>query len=169
MILTNIRAKDRAKGGYDLSIFSLVLLIIGLVICSGCSSIQWARRPSSPSTSAEMDVAEQLQVAVDLRFDDIPVPAGFRLDVVNSFAFQNDYTRVGLLKYTGRAKVTEVVDFYKEQMPLYNWILVNVIEYDRSLLNFEKGKQSCIITCEGRATRTILTIAIAPKSQKSAK
>lgn len=147
----------------------LVTLIAGVFICSGCALFRWGRRSESGSTEANLNVPEQLQVAVDLHFDDIPVPAGFKLDKVNSFAFQNDYTRVGLLKYTGRAKVFKVVDFYKEQMPLYNWVLVNVVEYDRSLLNFEKDGQSCIITVEGTMTRTALTIAVAPKSQKSAK
>ena len=171
MVLRKI-TKEQKRNSRECRVLLTIVILAGMVVCSGCTTTGGGRRSSadrSSSDTVDMNVPEQLQVAVDLRIDDIPVPAGFKLDVADSFAFQNDYTRVGLLRYTGRAGVDEVVDFYKEQMPLYNWVLVNVIEYERSLLNFEKDKQSCIIICEGSRSRTVLTIATAPKSQKTLK
>lgn len=167
MVLPQTRGLVGRTYWYGLWLPALVFLVGGIFASSGCSSFRWARGSGSASTSA--GVPKQLQVAVDGRFDDIPIPAGFRLDTANSFAFQNDYTRVGLLRYAGGTKASEVVDFYKEQMPLYNWVLINVVEYDRSLLNFEKDRQSCIITCEGTMTKTTLSITIGPKSESSVK
>lgn len=108
----------------------------------------------------------ELGVASLLKFEDVPIPAGFRILPDQSFSFQNDLTRVGILRYAGRAKSERVIQFYKEQMPLYNWQFVNMIEYDRSLLNFEKGDQVCTVTVEGGITKTGLVVAVAPKGNQ---
>lgn len=56
--------------------------------------------------------------------------------------------------------------FYKEQMPLYNWQLINLIEYGKKQLNYEKVAQSCIITIDGNKTKSILVISVGPKSER---
>lgn len=109
----------------------------------------------------------RLGVAEELKFDDVPLPAGFKLDTQNSFIFQNEFTRVGLLRYIGKADVGDIIKFYKEQMPLHNWTTLNIVEYGRVILNFEKEKETCIITLEPVITRVMLTISIAPKAGKS--
>jgi len=106
-----------------------------------------------------------LDVAALLRFNDIPVPAGFKVLENESFAFQNDATRVVLLKYKGARIADQVVQFYKEQMPMYNWNAINIIEYERRILNYEKGSESCIITVESLGRKSEIVIAISPKSR----
>ena len=81
-----------------------------------------------------------------------------------SFVFQNDRMRVGLLKYAGSPDANRVVAFYKEQMPMYNWDLINVIEYGERVMNFDRADQTCIITIQPLSTRTVIAIAVAPKS-----
>lgn len=98
-----------------------------------------------------------------LRFSDLPVPAGFKLIQDRSFVFQAEGVRVALLKYTGRAKTPDLVDFYKEQMLLYNWDLLNVVEYGKIILNFERGRQSCIVNIESRGMKKLVTISLAPR------
>ncbi len=102
-----------------------------------------------------------------VRFADIAVPSGFKLIKDRSFVFQTEGVRVALLKYVGRAKTQNLLEFYKEQMPLYNWELLNVVEYGRIILNFERGKQSCIINIESRGIKKIVTISVAPKGTSS--
>jgi hypothetical protein len=132
--------------------FVAVLIVIPLL--AGCVSLPRREEP----------LEEGLAVAEKLRFDDVPVPSGFKLLANESFAFQNENIRVGLLKYTGRARPEYVVNFYREQMPMYNWNLLNIIEYGRRVMNFEKENQTCIVTLEATVTRTNLTISVAPKS-----
>lgn len=100
-----------------------------------------------------------------LKFEDVPVPAGFKLIDNESFSFQNDNMRVGLLKYSGMPGANKVVEFYKEQMPMYNWDLINVIEYGQKVMNFERADQTCIITIQPLSTRTVIAVAVAPKAQ----
>lgn len=134
------------------------LVVFLVMFLAGCAT--------SPRREGDIAGEERgLLVAPISRFEDIPVPAGFKVVKDRSFTFQTDFTRVGLLRYTGRTHIDRVADFYKEQMPIYNWDLINFFEYGKKILNFEKGNQSCIITVEASLTGTFLTIALSPKSK----
>lgn len=147
-------------------IFVVLALISIISILAGCATWPQARRRAAGEEEEAIPEAKRpLEIAPTFRFDDIPVPAGFRIDQFESFAFQTDYSRVGLLKYKGKADPDRVVAFYKDQMSMYGWSLVNIIEYGKRLLSFEKKDQSCIITIEPAGTKTILTIAFSPKSK----
>jgi len=152
--------------GIKLSKYFLIVILAFLL--TGCAAIN--------STDTDLDETEEQEAftppslaptAARLRFSDLPVPSGFKLIQDKSFIFQTEGVRVALLKYAGRAKVQDLLDFYKEQMILYNWELLNVVEYDRTVLNFERGKQTCIVTIEPRGIKKIITISLAPKATGS--
>ncbi|MFH1479223.1 MAG: hypothetical protein ABIG92_05575 [Candidatus Omnitrophota bacterium] len=143
--------KDRIIG---IIVVSMLISILGCAVTGGGSSYR-----SGSSESVPLDVASLL------RFNDVPVPAGFRILEEESFAFQNDLTRVALLKYIGNKVSDQVVAFYKDQMPLYNWNPINIIEYERRILNYERQSESCIVTVESKGRSSIVTIAISPKSK----
>ena len=138
-------------------ILVFVSCFLFLVILNGCTTLT-----GSGSYSGE-DVS--LDVAALLRFNDVPIPAGFKILDKESFAFQNDATRVALLKYIGSKHADLVVAFYKDQMTMYNWSPINIIEYERRIMNYEKESESCIITIEAKGGKSIITIAISPKSR----
>ena len=142
-------------------LIAIVAIFISLSSIMGCATI----KGKSTYETEEEFTKISLPVMSKLRFDDIPVPAGFKLDQDKSFIFQTEGTRVALLKYTGRAKLQDLVEFYKEQMGLYNWELLNVVEYGRSILSFERGGQSCIITIDSKRMSKIITISVAPKAK----
>jgi len=137
----------------------LVLFVVLSVFISGCSTLSGGR------SSKSNDFERQLEVSTLLKFDDIPVPSGFKFIASESFAFQTDEIRVGLLRYTGRISPEETVVFFKEQMPLYNWKPINFIEYERRILNFEKDEQSAVITIDGKGASSSLVIAVSPRSE----
>jgi len=138
-----------------------IILILGLIfIATGCAT-------TSNSNSSSSMQAGSISVASILKFEDVPVPSGFKLVDNESFTFQNDNMRVGLLKYTGRPDANVVVNFYKEQMPMYNWDMLNVIEYGQKIMNFQRADQTCIITIQPLSTRTLIAIAVAPKSSST--
>jgi hypothetical protein len=136
----------------------LVSFLVFSVFISGCATF-------GGRSSKRDDFEKQLEVSALLKFDDIPVPSGFKFIAVESFAFQTDEIRVGLLKYTGRVSAEETSVFYKEHMPLYNWKPVNFIEYERRVLNFEKDNQSAVITIDGKGSSSNLVIAVSPRSE----
>ena len=128
---------------------------------SGCSSV-----PSQiVNDSGEVvRVEKPLGVANTLRFEDVPTPAGFNMIRDQSFIYQDSSIRVGLLRYSGHPNSSQVVSFFKAQMPLYNWKMINVVEFGNVNLNFIKADESCIITIEPLKTRTILSVVISPRT-----
>ncbi len=141
-----------------MNIFRTVLAIFLVILLAGCAT--WPKKEAGIAGEEAV-----LDIAPILRFEDIPIPVGFKVIRERSFTFQTDFMRVGLLRYSGGTHIDRVVAFYKEQMSIYNWDLVNIFEYGERILNFEKGNQSCIITIKASATRTFLTVALSPKSE----
>ena len=89
----------------------IFLMVIPALIISGCTTIAGS---SSGSGSSSMQQGSAAMSGI-VKFDDIPVPAGFKLIDNESFTFQNDQMRVCLLKYAGMPNANKVVEFYKEQ------------------------------------------------------
>lgn len=138
----------------------LVPCLLSLVLLAGCVTL-----PQSESANNAEKNKVSLSVAPLLKFEDIPTPAGFKLLDKESFAFQNDKSRVALLKYYGGQNAEQVLAFYKEQMSLFNWSLVNIIEYDRKVMNYENSEESCIITIQPQGGKSLITVALSPKSR----
>jgi hypothetical protein len=114
----------------------------------------------------------RLEPQTILKFSDIPIPAGLKPLPQTSYSFENAGVRVAVLKYQGRDNIDQVINFYKEQMPMYNWNLINIIEYGQRLLNFERENETCIITVQVAGfwnEEALVTISLGPKSQNLSK
>jgi len=110
-----------------------------------------------------------LEPSAMMKFNDVPVPAGFKILPQNSYSFESSGVRVGVLKYRGKANPEQVLSFYKQQMPMYNWSLLNVIEYGDRMMNFERENETCIVSLYSKGGTAILTISIGPRPQISKK
>ena len=126
------------------------------VILAGCGSLRSSPK-DAPSSSF-------LEPQATMKFSDVPVPAGFKFLPQDSYSFESSGVRVGILKYHGKANPDAVSTFFKEQMPMYNWALLNSMEYGQRLLNFEREQESCIITMNGKGNSITLAISVGPKS-----
>jgi len=105
-----------------------------------------------------------------LKFSDVPVPVGLKSLPLESYSFESSGVRVGVLKYEGKDNADQVINFYKEQMPMYSWTLVNLVEYGQRLMNFERENESCIITLQPAGWgKTLVIISIGPKSQTTSR
>ncbi len=124
----------------------------------GCSTLQ----DSSNTKSGNLGSLEPQTI---MKFSDIPVPVGLKSLPQQSYSFESSGVRVGVLKYQGKNNPDQVVNFYKEQMSMYSWNLVNIVEYGQRILNFERENETCIITLEPKGSTIILTISLGPRSQ----
>ena len=140
----------------------LVVCCLLTLFLMGCSTFS-----DSPNTKSTNPGALEPQAI--LKFSDVPVPVGLKSLPQESYSFESSGVRVGVLKYRGKNNPDQVVNFYKEQMSMYNWNLVNIVEYGQRLLNFERENESCIITLEPKGSAIILTISLGPKSQSASK
>ena len=141
--------------------FCFLFSIFCSLFLSGCAT-------SSPMSKSDPTQVPALEPAAMLKLNDIPVPANFVFVPEDSYAFQSSNFRAGLLRYRGKALGDQTVTFFKEQMAMYNWHLVNIVEYGRRMLTFEKEEESCVITIDGKDNRLELAISVGPKSQAPA-
>jgi len=138
-------------------IFLLAFSCFCVLVFLGCAAISKKDRPHGPPALLEPQAI--------LKFGDVPVPVGFKLLSGNSYAFENAGLRVGVLRYQGKAEPEQVLTFYKEQMPMYNWNLLNIVEYGDRMMNFDRDTETCIISLSPKGKSIAITISIGPKSQ----
>ncbi len=136
---------------------SLVLACSCVLGFFGCSTV--SRKGSDTQASS------YLEPQLSGRFSDIPVPAGLKLVAQESYSFESSGMRVALLKYKGKANPDQTVTFFKEQMPMYGWNLINAIEYGQRILNFDREQETCIMTLASKGNSVTLLISLGPKSQ----
>ena len=100
----------------------------------------------------------------DLQFDDLPVPQGLEHDPERSFAYRHGNTRSALMRYSGNVSADDVVDFYRRELPRYQWELGMVLgEREERKIQFEKGSEVCEISVALRKGITYLTIRLGRK------
>ncbi|MCP4649835.1 MAG: hypothetical protein GY853_07145 [PVC group bacterium] len=140
-----------------------IIVLLSVYMC-GCSGLAGNRRSSNSDVLSE----QMLGIASQLRFEDLPVPAGFSIIRKSSFIFQNSKTRMGTLTYDGKADIASLIEFYKRTMVYNGWDLINTVEFDIVILNFKKGGESCIVTMQQRAmNRITVVISLSPLAQGS--
>jgi len=140
--------------------WAFLLLISFVLIASGCAGLRSDKQGMNQGL---------LEPQATLKFNDIPVPSGFKLIPADSYSFESSGVRVGLLRYKGKADPEQVLSFYREQMPMYSWNLLNVIQYGQCIMNFEREQESCIVNMIAKGKNIIITVSVGPKSQYARK
>ncbi len=137
------------------------LVCVLVLIATGC-----ARQRATTAADAEgsQEMTTGIPLAPDFRIPDIPVPAGFEFDRDHSFVFQNSMLDVGKIQYAGKEPITDVAQFYIEEMPRYNWTLLNVAEHQTVALFFDKENKSCQVLLTPKVRGTEIQISFFPKA-----
>jgi hypothetical protein len=128
--------------------FGLILIscFVSVLFLAGCAGLE-KKGATTPAL---------LEPQAILKFADLPIP---------TYSFETQGVRVGMLKYQGKANPEQIVAFYKEQMTMYNWDLLNIVEYGDRLLNFDRDNETCVITLSPQGSRIIISVALGPKGQ----
>ncbi|GEM_PF-6915603 len=116
--------------------------------------------------SDETNSSSQTTPLPNFRYDDLPIPNNFTLIGDESFSYEADKFRTGILKYQAKDDYKNVANFFKGELPKYNWNLVSSIEFQNILqLIFEKDSWISVISIKQKSSKTFLSIAIGPKSK----
>lgn len=132
----------------------ILILVFGFY---GCTDLFSSR------TIGENESKVQQPVLSSYRFEDIPLPPGMTLNRKESFIYETGTTRAGLLVYEGKGEIETLTNFFKQQMPNYQWRLVSSFEFHNVMLTFIKegwGSVLSIIPGEGEMKR--LEIRVGP-------
>ncbi|MCK9594647.1 MAG: hypothetical protein PHH68_01605 [Candidatus Omnitrophica bacterium] len=136
-------------------VIAVIVLILAGVL-SGCQTF-------SSGNSANESFIEP---AARFKFSDIPVPSGFKSLPQESYSFDNGGVRVAVLKYQGKADPDQMVAFYKEQMKMNQWEMINVTEFGQRMLNFNNESEACIISLLPKGRLITLVISVGPRAER---
>jgi hypothetical protein len=114
----------------------VVLLIVGGYGCNNLFSYRTVR-------DREPEVKQP--IATSYQFGDVPLPPGMTLNRRESFLYETRATKAGLLVYEGRGEMEKLSNFFRQQMPKYQWRLVSNFELHNVMLTFIKEGWSSII------------------------
>lgn len=100
------------------------------------------------------------------QFEDLPIPNNFKIINDDSFVYETNNYRTGIIKYRGEDSFKNVSNFFKSELPNYSWELINSIEYKYvSQLIFEKPGWITVIYIEQDGSNVLITLAIGPISK----
>lgn len=98
----------------------------------------------SSSTLQEREPLSRQPVTI-YRFEDIPLPPGMTFNREKSFLYETKATKTGLLTYEGKGEIEKLANFFKQQMPNYQWRLLSNFELHNVMLSFIKEGWSSVI------------------------
>lgn len=124
------------RGSHVIFVVVVFSILMGSYGCGDLVSIRTVR---------EREPERLPSVATTYRFDDIPLPAGMTLNRKESFVYETRTTRTGLLVYEGKGEMERLTNFFKQQMPNYEWRLVSNFELHNVMLTFIKEGWSSVI------------------------
>ncbi len=120
----------------NLLILGCLLIGLGLYSCADLFSQQTIR---------ERGAEREQPVLTSYRFEDIPLPSGMTLNRKESFVYEAKMTKAGLLVYEGKGDMEKLANFFKNQMPNYQWRLVSNFELHNVMLIFTKEGWASVI------------------------
>ena len=95
-------------------------------------------------------------------FEDIPVPVNIELRHDESFIYESQVFRAGVLVYYGYVKIESLVSFFKNAMPQQGWRMVNSFFYKGATMNFDKINRSAVITIHQGTFKSRVEIRVGP-------
>lgn len=133
-----------------------------LTLLAGCANMPYLGRTNSGPQQSGAAPAGEKSISVYYDFDDIAVPADFKLVKDHSFVYQSGPLRNGLLVFDGRVEPVSAANFMVASMAKDNWRMKSSFKYGRTLMLFEKpGKTALVMITEG-ITNTRLEVWVAP-------
>jgi hypothetical protein len=138
-----------------------IIVLVSMVLTTGCSALKSKKAPSSSTPSPASTVAAPQSKSVYLDFGDVLLPKRLKVDRSNSFVFSTSGFTAGLLSLKGRVEVNSLITFFQNKMPVDGWQLISAIKASRSMLLFKKQSRWCVISItEGKmSTRTEIWVA----------
>ena len=133
----------------------MVVLLGSAVLFCGCANLSAQNTIKSDTTDlsstsprqseADSTSGEDQHAEASYRFTDVPVPYKFKLDRDESFVYESGSFKAGIMTYTGWSKLDALVDFYKKEMPTFEWEIVSAFEHSDVTLIYSKEGWNCAI------------------------
>ena len=140
-------------------IIGVLTVCIFLVVTGGCAELTLSGKKEG---SVEAGKEPQPLSATSSAFEDVMVPRAMDLDRGESMVYESHNLRMGVLYYSGKGELPDVVEFFKKNMKKDGWELLNSFQHKSYVLNFFNGDRSCIIFAEQKVGKTNIQIWLGP-------
>ena len=118
-----------------------ILLVLAVFMLPSCST--WDRitgKKSDPPPPPPPPPTGQY-----LDFDDVKIPAGLDLDRDESFVYESQSIKAGVLTFSGMQKVTDMLTFFQDNMVRDGWKQMSSFKYRKNILIYTKPGKVCLI------------------------
>ena len=132
---------------------------------AGCSLLILLSSCAALSGSGETAPKEMKSIEVAQPFSDIPIPSGFKLDHARSFIYESGSgaVKVGKMYFSGWTGQRDTLAFYKNEMVNKGWNLINALEQETAVLNYEKEGWVSTVVIRSDWVGSQLEIQVGPK------
>lgn len=137
----------------SIKILFMVALVAMLAACSGMNT-----RSTGTNSNPEQQANYQ-EPDYYLDFDDIRIPKEIDYQPKESYKLDNVKFRAAIMRFEGRVNVTELIQYFLNNMAQDNWTLVSNNKASTiHVLNYEKHNKSCVIQVEDTFSTTKTSI-----------
>jgi len=127
-------------------------VILGLTACTTMQQQPVQTKPVKPP-----------QKIVEL-INGIPIYPGFSYQENKSFVYESNQVKAGVLVFSGKATMSQLVEFYRSKMPEYGWKMVSFFQHDQdSFLNYDAPDRTCQLTLHAGEFSSTITIRTGTK------
>jgi hypothetical protein len=147
-------------------------LILTLAISmASCATLNSGSNGDSAAPGQQVGAqadAQPVPPAVIPEFGDIPIPRALTRQNDQSFIYEAPGTVIGVLVYAGRRIDPDSINgFFREQMPLHGWRLLNAFRDENTDLFYLKDNRSCQISIKPGMIDTKVIIKVGPTASGS--
>jgi len=127
-------------------------VIIGMAACNTMQQQPAQKQPVPPPPKI-----------VEL-INGIPIYPGFSYQEDKSFVYESTEVRAEVLVFSGKATMSQLVEFYRTKMPEYGWKMVSFFQHDQdSFLNYDAPDRTCQLTLHVGDFSSTITIRTGTK------
>jgi len=108
----------------------------------------------------EESVPETPVLGQYLDFEDVQIPRGLKLDRNQSYVYQTESLKTGVLSFDSTRSAVEILAAFEENMPRDNWVLVSSFKFHKNILLYNKAGKNCLIIVEAKPNRAWAKVEI---------
>ena len=139
----------------------LLSLVFALGACDRTTPIMASSKSTSPAGSASTVTSAYTQ------FPDIPIPSGADINVEKTLIFGSK-PWFGQLSLNTSANAGTMFDFYRNNLPQYDWQELTSVRAPTSILTYDSEDRILAISIQGSTLRgSEITLTVSPKGTQS--
>ena len=135
------------------------LVLLAPLALGACAGVNKALSPEGDKTEQKTPVQTSFA-----RFPDMPMPVKADLDMGKTLVFGTNDAWIGRLVVKSPHGTNDMFDFYKQEMPGFDWQEITSVRSATSVMTYTRGERVATIQIDGRTLKGAnVTITVSPR------